>query len=176
MANTVTINSADELRTYKATILSNLAKSVWDISAIIESENAQEVFRQFKFEKIATEPLSGKPENLVEVINQSQTYLVTLAATEYLLCLYPEKAFILNWGNVSGYDIESTDGTIVAECFAATSYRSNGKLTADLKRLSANQTALQKYEFFYASDFSDASKKYYESKYAGVRIVKLESI
>ena len=42
MANTVTINSADELRTYKATILSNLAKSVWDISAIIESENAQE--------------------------------------------------------------------------------------------------------------------------------------
>ena len=36
MANTVTINSADELRTYKATILSNLAKSVWDISAIIE--------------------------------------------------------------------------------------------------------------------------------------------
>ena len=141
MANTVTINSADELRTYKATILSNLAKSVWDISAIIESENAQEVFRQFKFEKIATEPLSGKPENLVEVINQSQTYLVTLAATEYLLCLYPEKAFILNWGNVSGYDIESTDGTIVAECFAATSYRSNGKLTADMKRLCANQTA-----------------------------------
>ena len=176
MANTVTINSADELRTYKATILSNLAKSVWDISAIIESENAQEVFRQFKFEKIATEPLSGKPENLVEVINQSQTYLVTLAATEYLLCLYPEKAFILNWGNVSGYDIESTDGTIVAECFAATSYRSNGKLTADMKRLCANQTALQKYKFFYANDFADVSKEYYENKYAGVCIVKLESI
>ena len=176
MTITVIINSTDELEKYKTTILSNLAKSVWDIRAIIESDNAQEVFRQFKFEKIATEPLSGKPENLVEVINQSQTYLVTLAATEYLLCLYPEKAFILNWGNVSGYDIESTDGTIVAECFAATSYRSNGKLTADLKRLCANQTALQKYEFFYASDFSDTSKKYYESKYAGVRIVKLESI
>lgn len=125
MANTVTINSADELRTYKATILSNLAKSVWDISAIIESENAQEVFRQFKFEKIATEPLSGKPENLVEVINQSQTYLVTLAATEYLLCLYPEKAFILNWGNVSGYDIESTDGTIVE--FTKTTSELTGK-------------------------------------------------
>ena len=176
MTKTVTICSTDELGKYKATILSNLAKSVWDIRAIIESENAQEIFRQFKFEKIATEPLSGKPENLVEVVNQSQTYLVTLAATEYLLRLYPAKAFILNWGNVSGYDIESTDGTIVAECFAATSYRSNGKLIADLKRLCANQTALQKYEFFYASDFSDASKKYYESKYTGVCIVKLESI
>lgn len=176
MANTVTINSADELRKHKANILSNLAKSVWDIRSIIESEDAQEVFRQFKFEKIATEPLSGNPENLVEVINQSQTYLVTLAATEHLLRLYPEKAFTLNWGNVSGYDIESTDGTIVAECFAATSYRSNGKLIADLKRLCANQTALQKYEFFYTSDFSDASKEYYENKYDGVCIVKLESI
>ena len=98
MTNTVTIYSTDELEKHKTTILSNLAKSVWDIRAIIESENAQEVFRQFKFEKIATEPLSGKPENLVEVINQSQTYLVTLAATEYLLCLYPEKAFICGAG------------------------------------------------------------------------------
>ena len=80
MTNTVTIYSTDELEKHKTTILSNLAKSVWDIRAIIESENAQEVFRQFKFEKIATEPLSGKPENLVEVINQSQTYFVTLAA------------------------------------------------------------------------------------------------
>ena len=88
MTNTVTIYSTDELEKHKTTILSNLAKSVWDIRAIIESENAQEVFRQFKFEKIATEPLSGKPENLVEVINQSQTYFVTLAATEYLLHLY----------------------------------------------------------------------------------------
>ena len=110
MTNTVTIYSTDELEKHKTTILSNLAKSVWDIRAIIESDNAQEVFRQFKFEKIATEPLSGKPENLVEVINQSQTYFVTLAATEYLLHLYPAKAFTLNWGNVSGYDIESTGG------------------------------------------------------------------
>ena len=55
MTNTVTIYSTDELEKHKTTILSNLAKSVWDIRAIIESENAQEVFRQFKFEKIATE-------------------------------------------------------------------------------------------------------------------------
>ena len=153
MANTVTISSAEELSRYKTTILSNLRKSVQDIKAMIDS-------------------LSGKPENLVEVINQSQTYFVTLAATEYLLSHYPEKSFLLNWGNVSGYDIESTDGEIIAECFAATSYRSNGKLTADLKRLFGDR----KYEFFYACDFSDTSKKYYENKYVGVCIVKLDSI
>lgn len=111
-----------------------------------------------------------------KIFNQSQTYFVTLAATEYLLSHYPEKSFLLNWGNVSGYDIESTDGEIIAECFAATSYRSNGKLTADLKRLFGDRTAARKYEFFYACDFSDTSKKYYENKYVGVCIVKLDSI
>ena len=146
MANTVTISSAEELSRYKTTILSNLRKSVQDIKAMIDSEDAQEIFKHFKFDKIATEPLSGKPENLV------------------------------NWGNVSGYDIESTDGEIIAECFAATSYRSNGKLTADLKRLFGDRTAARKYEFFYACDFSDTSKKYYENKYVGVCIVKLDSI
>ena len=46
MTITVIINSTDELEKYKTTILSNLAKSVWNIRAIIESDNAQEVFRQ----------------------------------------------------------------------------------------------------------------------------------
>lgn len=31
-----------------------------------------------KFEKIATEPLTGEPENLLEVINQCHTYLVSI--------------------------------------------------------------------------------------------------
>lgn len=176
MTNAVTISDTEELSRYKTTILSNLKKSVQDIRTLIESENAQEIFMQFKFEKVATEPLSGKPENLVEVINQSQTYFVTLTAVEYLLRHYPGKAFTLNWGNVSGYDIESTDGEIIAECFAATSYRSNRKLTTDLKRLFSNQTATIKYEFFYACDFSEISKEYYENKYPGVCIVKLDSI
>ena len=94
MANTVTISSAEELSRYKTTILSNLKKSVQDIKAMIDSEDAQEIFKHFKFDKIATEPLSGKPENLVEVINQSQTYFVTLAATEYLLSHHPEKSLL----------------------------------------------------------------------------------
>ena len=87
MTNAVTISDAEELSRYKTTILSNLKKSVQDIRTLIEGENAQEIFMQFKFEKVATEPLSGKPENLVEVINQSQTYFVTLTAVEYLLLL-----------------------------------------------------------------------------------------
>ena len=41
MANPVTISSAEELRRYKTTILANLRKSVQDIKAMIDSEDAQ---------------------------------------------------------------------------------------------------------------------------------------
>ena len=73
-------------------------------------------------------------------------------------------------GNVSGYDIESRDGEVVAECFAATSYQSNRKLAKDLKRLSENNNAAYKYEFFYDMEFTDKSKGYYENKYPDVKI------
>ena len=45
MANTVTISSAEELSRYKTTILSNLRKSVQDIKAMIDSEDAQELMK-----------------------------------------------------------------------------------------------------------------------------------
>lgn len=88
-----------------------------------------------KIRKMALEPLSGKPENLIGVINQAHTYLIFIMAVEYLYKLYPAQTIIINWGNVSGYNIESVDGAIIAECFVATSYKSNGKLAANLKRL-----------------------------------------
>lgn len=89
-------------------------------------------------------------------------------AVEYLYKIYPAQAFIVNWGNVPGYDIESADGTIIAECFAATSYKSNGKLAADLKRLAGNIEAEHKYEFFYDKDFTENYKEYYK-KVSGYR-------
>lgn len=46
--------------------------------------------------------------------------LVVLEGARRLLCLYPEKALSLNLGPSSGFDIDSIDGEIVAECFAVT--------------------------------------------------------
>ena len=114
----------------------------------LSNNDALDAFEIFKFEKIATEPLSGNPENLIEVINQAYTYLIPIMAVEYLYKLYPAQAFIINWGNIPGYDVESVDGTIIAECFATTSYKSDGKLTEDLKHLSGNSETEYKYEFF----------------------------
>lgn len=72
-------------------------------------------------ENSVTEPLSGKAENLIEVINQSMTYLVSIMAVEHLYDVHKEQIFKINWVNVAGYDIESADGTIICECFASTS-------------------------------------------------------
>ena len=176
MSKQIVVHNIDELDTYKNTILENLNNSVNILQQVLNKNDALQAFKIFKFEKMAIEPLSGNPENLIEVINQAHTYLISIMAVEYLYKLYPAQAFIINWGNIPGYDIESVDGTIIAECFAATSYKSNGKLAADLKRLAGNTEAEHKYEFFYDKDFTENHKEYYKEKYSDIEIVKFKDI
>lgn len=176
MTERLVVHNRTELEKYKQVILDNLLESVRVIGELIRDSSALEVFKRFKFDKIAIEPLTGQVENLIEVVNQSQTYLVSLMAVEFLYQRFPNQTFIVNWGNIPGYDIESADGAIIAECFAATSFRSNGKLVNDLKRLSQNDTAIYKYEFFYDKEFGEQQKEYYEEKYSGIEIIKFNDI
>lgn len=103
-----------------------------------------------KFEPLGHDPLDGSRRlNLIEQLNQTFTYLAALRAAEKLFQLHPEAAsFVLNLGNVSGWDIESPDdGGIVAEVFAAVTPTNNQKLTADVKKLlSAHHT--HRYVFY----------------------------
>lgn len=176
MSKQIVVHNTDELNNYKNTILNNLNNSVNMLRQVLNNNDALDVFKIFKFEKMTSEPLSGNPENLIEVINQAHTYLISIMAVEYLYKLHPAQAFIINWGNIPGYDIESVDGTIIAECFAATSYKSNGKLSADLKRLANNTEAEYKYEFFYDKDFTENHKEFYKEKYPDIEIVKFKDI
>lgn len=176
MTKPLQVNNINELSTYREQIAKNLHQSVTSLAELIQRENTISIFEKLKFDKVATEPLSGDPENLIEVINQSHTYLVSLLAVEYLLAQHPGTTFMINWGNIPGYDIESTDGAIIGECFAATSYKSNGKLTADLKRLDSCKSAKYKYEFFYDREFTDNHKNYYKEKYPDIEIIKFKTI
>lgn len=176
MTERLVVHSRTELEKYKKIISDNLLENMRVIEGLIKDSSALEVFKRFKYDKIAVEPLTGQAENLIEVVNQSQTYLVSLMAVEFLYQRFPTQMFIVNWGNIPGYDIESEDGIIIAECFAATSFRSNGKLVNDLKRLSQNGTAIYKYEFFYDKEFGEQQKEYYEGKYPGIEIVKFYDI
>lgn len=170
------ISDIEQLTKYRQIVKENLENTIAEVHRIISNESAMEAIAKFKFDKIAREPLSGEPENLIEVVNQSQTYLVSLMAVEYLIKKYPGISFTVNWGNISGYDIESDDNNIIAECFAATSYRSNQKLVKDLKRLKKNHVAEYKYEFFYDKDFKDSHRAYYEKNYPEITMVKFANI
>lgn len=176
MEKSVLIRNKEDLKHYREQIKMNLNLGFKNLVCLIETGDVLSVFQKMKFEKTAIEPLTGKPENLLEVVNQSHTYLVSIMGAEYLLKMHPDTSFRINFGNVSGYDIESEDGSIIAECFAATSYRSNGKLTADLKRLAENENARYKYEFFYDKEFTEKIKTYYQDKYPDIMIVKFQEI
>lgn len=175
MAQSITVHSPEELKIYKDKIKCNLDKSVEQLQEVLKRNNSLEVFQILKFEKCVTEPLSGNAENLIEVVNQSMTYMVSIMAVEHLFKIHPNSSFNINWGNISGYDIESEDGTIICECFAATSYRSNGKLSADLKRLNKG-SANYKYEFFYDKEFTEQHKTYYQEKYSEIQIIKFKEL
>jgi len=176
MEKTINICSQEQLNGYRKKIQDNLKAGMDGLNELMKSSDAVTFFHTIKFEKTLIEPLTGEPENLLEVVNQCQTYMVSIMAVEYLIEKYPGLSFTVNFGNVSGYDIESVDGSIIAECFAATSYRSNGKLAADLKRLTKNAEAIHKYVFFYDKEFSENNKLYYQKKYPDVEIVKFTEI
>ncbi len=176
MGEPIYVNNIDALTKYRVKIMRNLEKSLEQMKEMLETSDALTFFKKAKFEKTAIDPLSGKTENLIEVINQCHTYLISLMAAEYLLKKHPGLSFRINLGNISGYDIESDDEQIIAECFAATSYKSNSKLTKDLKRLSENQKAIHKYEFFFDKEFTEKSKEYYQKKYPDIEIVKFADI
>ena len=77
--------------TYK----NKIPKELWDFikqnkdtdySFYYDEENSLHDFYKMKFDKIAVEPLSGHNENVIEVINQFQTYMVSIkAACKFLL-------------------------------------------------------------------------------------------
>ena len=174
MGKEILVSNKLELERYKQIIHANLQKSFESIKCHLDDKDCASVFECFKYDKTAVDPLTGNPENLIEMLNQYQTYLVTLKALEYLFEKYSSKSFIARFGNIAGYDIESTDGEIVAECFAQVSFKNNKKLDKDLEKLNSVTGDAIRYEFFYDKVFNDDNYKAYKNKYLEINIIKFE--
>lgn len=69
MSKQIAVHNIDKLDKYKNAILNNLNNSANMPQQVLNNNDSLDVFKIFKFEKIATEPLSTNPENLIEVIN-----------------------------------------------------------------------------------------------------------
>ena len=176
MGKQILISDSLELSRCTQTIYDNLQKSLESIKSVLDNDDPACVFESFKYDKIAIDPLTGEPENLIEMVNQYQTYVVTLKALEFLFEKYSNKSFVARFGNIAGYDIESIDGEIVAECFAQVSYKNNKKLDKALEKLYSITCCAIRYEFFFDRDFNADNYTAYKIKYPEINIIKFETL
>ena len=132
--------------------------------------------RAIKFEKLGFDPISEERTNFIEQVNQTFTYLVSLQAIDFLLEQFPNKRFKANFGVKAGYDIESIDGEVICECFAATTPNSNRKLQKDAERLDENTTAAYKYVIYYAEHDKPQYRNNIQGKNPNVIVIALTSI
>lgn len=150
MPNTIVISNAEELAPLAERVRASAKESTLVLVDLLKTIEGVDFFWKLRFENAGRDPLDpNRPLNFVEQLNQTSSYLVTIAATAYLFQCYKASApFVLTLGPISGYDIASSDGTIVAEAFAATNPDSNNKLNKEISKLSS-ATANHKFVFYF---------------------------
>lgn len=126
-----------------------------------QSGDPLEMLRRMKFESIGFHPIEDRPLNLVEQINQTWTYAVAIAAARQLLVLHPDVAgFRLAPGAHAALDLDimsEEPGAVGAETFAAVTPRNNGKLEADLTKLTS-RIERHRYVFFMSPAFPGSNR------------------
>lgn len=157
------IESKSQIAELRSKIYANANKTYDSIVQTIEAESPLKLFADIKFNKFGLDPIEGTPLNFIEQLNQMFSDLVVLYAVEELLSKYPNKTFEIKLGAQSGFDIQSDDNQVIAECFAVTSVDSNGKLREDTQKLMKLPADVEKYIFFYSRN--DSVEKL-ERKYA----------
>ena len=162
------INKHEHIACLRNTIMSNADNAYATIQKSISRMSPLQFFATVKFEKVGRDPIEGYAQNMIEQINQMYSDLVVLAAAEDLLKQFPGITLELHFGAASGYDIESDDGSVVAECFSVTSVTSNRKLHKDCQKLQ-KAVAPIKCIYFYSHNDSEANLLSQFPKYPDIR-------
>lgn len=152
MKKQFTFDSIVEIDDVRKAILIQMVNSHEKIKAVFLNETPVNSFRCIKFHQLISDTLFDEQLNFIEYINQTFTYLVCLYAAEKILVEFPEKKVTINFGTQPGYDVASTDGEVVCECFATASVKNNEKLKKDAARLHANTIAKYKKVVFYSEN------------------------
>ena len=154
MPNTIIINSIEELAPVADQVRASARQSTLVLADLLKSIEGVDLFWKLRFENAGRDPLDpNRPLNFVEQLNQTSSYLVTIAAAAYLFDHHKSSApFVLTLGPIGGHDIASSDGKIVAETFAATRPGSNNKLNKEIKKLSS-ASADHKYVFYFCPSY-----------------------
>lgn len=160
MKKPIEISSVEQLRVLKSNVLETMAKTASELSQLQADVLPLGLFSAMKFGGVGCDPLQpNRKLNIIEQINQAFTYLASFQASELLLREHPECAPLrLNLGTAPGSDIESTDGVLAAEVFAAVNPTNNQKLKKDIEKVAATDAQLR-YSIFLCPGY-DAGRQY----------------
>lgn len=157
IVTTLRILSAQDLDQVLRSLRFAADRTVLALGDILANErDSLQVLAKMKFQEIGHHPADDRPLNIVEQVNQTFTYLVTLEAARWLLLQHPGCGGLnINLGTNAGLDLESIEpGFIAAEAFAATHPRSNDKLRKDVARLVEKAPdAEHRYVFFSCPEY-----------------------
>lgn len=167
------VKTVEEIENLKKAVQDNANHTCEHLKEKIQSLSATALLEELKFDKLGVDPLKGTELNFIEQLNQMFSDLVVLEGARQLLQLYPEKELKLNLGPSSGFDIESVDGEVVAECFAVTTATSNRKLEKDCSKLMNKAPAQQKYIYFYSRNDSEEKLRRIYDKYLEIGFVRV---
>lgn len=176
MNEQIIVENKDQVKELYSKVKENAEKSCKNIKKILEERASLEVFHALRFQRVGYEPIEGYELNFVEQINQHFSDLVAIRAMEYLMELYGNSSFCLNLGNKSGFDIESKDENVVAECFAATNIKNNRKIYQDACKLLEKAINKKKYIIFYSeanteNELERVYQKYPEITFKRIKIL-----
>jgi hypothetical protein len=143
------LDNAEQIQHLRARVRDSVDRAATAMRELLKDQPSMIALASMKFEERGFHPVEGRRLNLIEQVNQTFTYLVSLAAAEDILVRHPGSAPIhLNLGTSAGYDLVSPSENVVAEVFAAVRRTNNRKLVKDVIRVDRSE-AKHKYVFFY---------------------------
>ena len=149
MTKTISVTRSS-IEGYREKLHESAEQTLIQIAELTGTEGPLSFLFQLKFESVGCDPLNpSRPLNLIEQLNQTFTYLASFNGAAFLFDRHPEvKRLTLNLGTAAGYDIETPEGGgIAAEVFAAVKPQNNGKLAADIAKVSTAE-AQHRYVLF----------------------------
>jgi hypothetical protein len=126
-----------------------------------QSGDPLDLLRHIKFDPVGYHPIEDRGINLIEQINQTWTYAAALGAARQLLDLHPDVGgFRLAPGAHASLQLDimsEAEGQVGAETFAAVSPDNNGKLEADVSKMTL-RLELHRYVFFISPEYPTAQR------------------
>lgn len=149
-----TIHSVEELCVLERSVERAAASAAMQVETLLKQRDGLALLYDLKFRQAGFHPLDSTPLNFIEQLNQTFTYLTSLRGLEILFERHAGVApFTLNLGTAAGYDIVSSDESVVAEVFAAVLPNNNDKLKKDIRRVAQSQ-AEHKYVVFHCPNIT----------------------